>query len=204
MLKVAVLVSGRGSNLQALIDVSALPDFPAEIVSVISNIPDVFALERAAQADIATTVVNHKEFADREAFETALQAAIVQSGAELICLAGFMRILTAGFVNRWRDRLVNIHPSLLPAFKGLHVHEQALEAGVKVSGCTVHFVVPDMDSGPIIVQESVPVLPSDDADALAARILESEHRCYPQALRLIAEGRVEVVGERTAIKEPAK
>ena len=146
----------------------------------------------------------HRQFADREAFETALQAAIVQSGAELICLAGFMRILTAGFVNRWRDRLVNIHPSLLPAFKGLHVHEQALEAGVKVSGCTVHFVVPDMDSGPIIVQESVPVLPSDDADALAARILESEHRCYPQALRLIAEGRVEVVGERTAIKEPAK
>ncbi|MBT3701378.1 MAG: phosphoribosylglycinamide formyltransferase [Alphaproteobacteria bacterium] len=204
MLKVAVLVSGRGSNLQALIDVCAQADFPAEIVTVISNIPDVFALERAAQADIATTVVNHKEFADREAFETALQAAIVQSGAELICLAGFMRILTAGFVNRWRDRLVNIHPSLLPAFKGLHVHEQALEAGVKVSGCTVHFVVPDMDSGPIIVQESVPVLPSDDADALAARILESEHRCYPQALRLIAEGRVEVVGERTAIKEPAK
>jgi phosphoribosylglycinamide formyltransferase 1 len=204
MLKVAVLVSGRGSNLQALIDVSALPDFPAEIVSVISNIPDVFALERAAQANIATAVVNHKEFDGREAFETALQAAIVQSGAELICLAGFMRILTPGFVNRWRDRLVNIHPSLLPAFKGLHVHEQALEAGVKVSGCTVHFVVPDMDSGPIIVQEAVPVLPDDDADSLAARILEAEHRCYPQALRLIAEGRVGVVGERTVIKSPAK
>jgi phosphoribosylglycinamide formyltransferase 1 len=204
MLKVAVLVSGRGSNLQALIDVCAAPDFPAEIVTVISNIPDVYALERAAQANVATALVNHKEFDGREAFETALQAAIVQSGAELICLAGFMRILTAGFVNRWRDRLINIHPSLLPAFKGLHVHEQALEAGVKVTGCTVHFVVPDMDSGPIIVQEAVPVLPDDDADALAARILEAEHRCYPQALRLIAEGSVEVISERTVIKEPAK
>jgi len=200
MLKVAVLVSGRGSNLQALMDACAQTDFPAEIVTVISNIPDVFGLERASQANIATAVVNHKEFDGRESFETALQAAILQSDADLICLAGFMRILTAGFVNRWRDRLLNIHPSLLPAFKGLHVHEQALAAGVKVSGCTVHFVVPDMDSGPIIVQEAVPVLPGDNPDALAARILEAEHRCYPQALRLIAEGRVEIAGDRTVIK----
>ena len=133
MLKVAVLVSGRGSNLQALIDVCAQEDFPAEIVAVISNIPDVFALERAAEAGIATGVVNHRDYADREVFETALQEAIAGSGAELVCLAGFMRILTAGFVNRWRDRLVNIHPSLLPSFKGLHVHDQALAAGVRVS-----------------------------------------------------------------------
>jgi len=200
MLKVAVLVSGRGSNLQALIDVCAQEDFPAEIVAVISNIPDVFALERAAEAGIATGVVNHRDYADREVFETALQEAIAGSGAELVCLAGFMRILTAGFVNRWRDRLVNIHPSLLPSFKGLHVHDQALAAGVRVSGCTVHFVVPEMDAGPIIVQEAVPVLPDDDADALASRILEAEHRCYPEALRLIAEGRTEVVGERVILK----
>ena len=200
MLKVAVLVSGRGSNLQALIDICADPAFPAEIVTVISNIPDVYGLERAQTAGIATDVVNHRDFENRESFETALQVAISKSGAELICLAGFMRILTAGFVNRWRDRLVNIHPSLLPSFKGLHVHEQALEAGVKISGCTVHFVVPEMDAGPIIVQEAVPVLPGDDADALAARILEAEHRCYPHALRLIAEGRTEVVGERVVIK----
>jgi phosphoribosylglycinamide formyltransferase-1 len=200
MLKVAVLVSGRGSNLQALIDICADPAFPAEIVTVISNIPDVYGLERAQTAGIATDVVNHRDFENRESFETALQVAISKSGAELICLAGFMRILTAGFVNRWRDRLVNIHPSLLPSFKGLHVHEQALEAGVKISGCTVHFVVPEMDAGPIIVQEAVPVLPGDDADALAARILEAEHRCYPHALRLIAEGRAEVVGERVEIK----
>ena len=200
MLKVAVLVSGRGSNLQALIDVCANKDFPTEIVTVISNIPDVYALERAAEAGIATGVVNHRDYADREAFETALQEAVAGSGAELICLAGFMRILTAGFVHRWRDRLVNIHPSLLPSFKGLHVHDQALAAGVRVSGCTVHFVVPEMDAGPIIVQEAVPVLPDDDADSLAARILEAEHRCYPEALRLIAEGHTEVVGERVILK----
>ncbi|MBT3790844.1 MAG: phosphoribosylglycinamide formyltransferase [Alphaproteobacteria bacterium] len=200
MLKVAVLVSGRGSNLQALIDVCAKDDFPAEIVTVISNVPDVFALERAAKAGIATSVVNHKNYPDRQSFETELQVAIGDSGAELVCLAGFMRILTDGFVNQWRDRLVNIHPSLLPSFKGVHVHEQALEAGVKVSGCTVHFVVPDLDSGPIIAQETVPVLQDDDADALAARILEAEHRCYPEALRLIAEGRVVVTGNKTVIQ----
>ena len=200
MLKVAVLVSGRGSNLQALIDVCAKDDFPAEIVTVISNVPDVFALERAAKAGIATSVVNHKNYPDRQSFETELQVAIGDSGAELVCLAGFMRILTDGFVNQWRDRLVNIHPSLLPPFKGVHVHEQALEAGVKVSGCTVHFVVPDLDSGPIIAQETVPVLQDDDADALAARILEAEHRCYPEALRLIAEGRVVVTGNKTVIQ----
>jgi phosphoribosylglycinamide formyltransferase 1 len=200
MLKVVVLVSGRGSNLQALIDTCSETSFPAEIVSVISNIPDVYALERAAKAGIATDVVNHKEYDGREAFEVALQAAIAGTGAELVCLAGFMRILTPGFVNRWRDRLINIHPSLLPSFKGIHVHEQALEAGVRISGCTVHYVVPELDAGPIIVQEAVPVLPDDDADALAARILEAEHRCYPEALKLIAEGRVEVTGTTTSIK----
>jgi phosphoribosylglycinamide formyltransferase 1 len=202
MLKVAVLVSGRGSNLQALIDACVQADFPAQIVAVISNIPDVFALERAAKAGIATDVVSHKNFASREDFEVALQAAIEKSGADLVCLAGFMRILTASFVDNWRNKLVNIHPSLLPSFKGLHVHEQALAAGVKVSGCTVHFVVPDMDAGPIIVQEAVPVLPDDDADALAARILAAEHRCYPKALRLIASDCVQVADGRTVINSP--
>ena len=200
MLKVAVLVSGRGSNLPALIDVCTKDGFPAEIVTVISNVPDVFALERAEKAGIATCVVNHRDYPDRQSFETELQVAIADSGAELVCLAGFMRILTDGFVNQWRDRLVNIHPSLLPSFKGVHVHEQALEAGVKVSGCTVHFVVPDLDSGPIIAQETVPVLQEDDADALAARILEAEHKCYPEALRLIAEGRVTVTDNKTVIQ----
>ena len=195
MLKVAVLVSGRGSNLQSLIDVCANTDIPAQIVAVVSNIPAVYSLERAKAANIAGHVVDHTAYDNRESFEAALQAVIAESGADLVCLAGFMRILTSGFVNQWRDRLINIHPSLLPSFKGLHVHQQALDAGVKVSGCTVHFVVPEMDAGPIIVQEAVPVLPDDDADALAGRILQAEHRCYPQALRLIAEGHTEVVGD---------
>ena len=189
-LKVAVLVSGRGSNLQALIDACRDGPYPANIVGVVSNVPDVYALERAGNAGISTRVVDHRDYDGREAFETALQQVLGELGADFICLAGFMRILTSGFVARWQDRMINIHPSLLPSFKGLHVHEQALSAGVRFSGCTVHYVVPEMDSGPINVQGVVPVLDGDTPDTLAARVLEAEHRCFPLALKLIGEGRV--------------
>ncbi|MCW8951198.1 MAG: phosphoribosylglycinamide formyltransferase [Rhodospirillales bacterium] len=199
-LKVAVLISGRGSNLQALIDACAQPGFPARIVRVISNEPDVFGLERAAQAGIPTATINHRDFPNRHAFEDALHAQLVEDGVEFICLAGFMRILTDIFVERWLNRLINIHPSLLPAFKGLHVHEQALEAGVRFSGCTVHYVRPAMDSGPIIVQAAVPVLQDDTPDDLAARVLLAEHKAFPLALKLIAEGRVTLANECVMIK----
>ena len=193
-IKVGVLVSGRGSNLQALLDACADPDFPAEIALVISNIPDVYALERATRAGVPTQVIRHKDFASREAFDTALDEALRSAGIELVCLAGFMRLLTPGFTESWRDHLINIHPSLLPSFRGLHTHERALEAGVRVHGCTVHVVRPELDEGPIIVQGAVPVLPDDTADSLAARVLEVEHRIYPLALRLLAEGRAVVDG----------
>ena len=198
-LRLAVLISGRGSNLQALIDACGAPGFPAEIVRVISNEPGAGGLERAAAAGIATTVVPHRDYPSREAFEVRLDAEIRAAGTGLVALAGFMRLLTAGFVEAWRDRLINIHPSLLPAFKGLHTHERALEAGVRFTGCTVHYVRPAMDEGPIIVQAAVPVLPGDDAGSLAARVLAQEHVIYPLAVRLIAEGKVSVTGDRAVI-----
>lgn len=198
-LKVAVLISGRGSNLQALIDACADPGFPAEIRLVISNVAGAAGLERAARAGIAIRVIARGAFADRAGFEAAIDSALLEAGIELVCLAGFMRILGEAFVARWRDRLVNIHPSLLPAFKGLHTHERALAAGVRFTGCTVHFVRPAMDDGPIIVQAAVPVLPGDDPERLAARVLEAEHKAYPLALRLIAEGNVTVADERVQI-----
>lgn len=200
-LRVSVLISGRGSNLQALIDAAAAPGFPAEVVLVLSNDPGAQGLARAERAGIATRVVDHHAFADRAGFEAALDDALVAAGSELVCLAGFMRLLGEGFVGRWRDRLINIHPSLLPAFKGLRTHERALAAGVRFSGCTVHFVRPAMDDGPIIVQAAVPVHAGDDADALAARVLAEEHRIYPLAMRLIAEGRVRVVDDRVEIDD---
>lgn len=193
-IKVGVLVSGRGSNLQALLDACAEPDFPAEIALVISNIPDVYALDRAARAGVPTQVIRHKDYADREAFDAALDGCLRAAGIELVCLAGFMRLLTPGFTESWRDHLINIHPSLLPSFRGLHTHERALEAGVRLHGCTVHIVRPELDEGPIIVQGAVPVLPDDTVDSLAARVLEVEHRIYPLALRLLAEGRAVVDG----------
>jgi len=202
-LKLAVLVSGRGSNLQALIDACAAPDYPAEIALVIANVAEAGGLARAAQAGIATRIVDHKAYPGREAFDAALSDIIAASGADLICLAGFMRLLTDGFCQRWRDRLINIHPSLLPAFKGLHTHERVLEAGVRITGCTVHFVRPAMDAGPIIAQAAVPVGPADDAQTLAARVLEQEHRLYPLAVRLIAEGRVTVRGDRAEVTDAA-
>jgi len=200
-MKLAVLVSGRGSNLQALIDACAADDFPAEIALVLSNKADAYGLERARAANIPTIVLSHKNFADRESFDAAMSAKIEEAGAELVCLAGFMRLLSDGFVRQWRDRLINIHPSLLPAFKGLHVHERTIEEGARFSGCTVHFVRPAMDEGPIISQAVVPVHPTDTPDDLAARILEQEHIIYPRAVKYIAEGRVRVSAERVLIDE---
>jgi phosphoribosylglycinamide formyltransferase-1 len=193
--RVGVLISGRGSNLQALIDAAKAPGYPAELVLVISNVPGVQGLARAEAAGIPTRVINHKDFAAREPFEAALDAALHESGVEILCNAGFMRLLTANFVARWLNRHLNIHPSLLPAFKGLHTHARVLNEGAKVTGCTVHFVRAAMDDGPIIAQAAVPVNPGDTEDSLAARVLEAEHRLYPYALRLVASGAIRVEGE---------
>ena len=202
-MKIAVLISGRGSNLQALIDAANQPGWPAEIVLVISNVAGAQGLERAKAAGIPTTVINHNDFEDRETFDASMTEAIEKSaagnGAELVCLAGFMRLLSTHFIDHWRDRLINIHPSLLPAFKGLKVHQRVLDAGEEFSGCTVHFVRPEMDTGPILLQTKVPVQPGDAAHTLAARVLEQEHVIYPEAVRLIAEGRVKVDGELALI-----
>lgn len=190
-MKVAVLISGRGTNLQSLIEATSQPDFPAEITLVISNRPEAPGLGLAQAAGIPTLVVPSKG-RTREDFDADLDQALRRAGAELVCLAGFMRLLTPAFVDGWTDRLINIHPSLLPAFKGANAHAQAIASGVRVSGCTVHFVRSDMDTGPIIVQAAVPVSASDDEAALAARVLAAEHRVYPMALRWIAEGKVSV------------
>ena len=198
-MKIAVLISGRGSNLQSLIDAAAAGELGAEIALVVSNVPDAPGLERAAKAGIPTETIDHRDFEGREPFEDALHAALSGRSVELVCLAGFMRLLTGDFVGKWRDRLINIHPSILPAFKGLHTHERAIEAGVRFSGCTVHFVTPEMDDGPIIAQAAVPVLQGDTPGDLAARILAEEHKLYPLAVRLIAEGRAKVVGNRVEI-----
>lgn len=187
--RVAILISGRGSNMVALIDAAKDPAYPAEIVAVISNDPAAQGLQRAASAGIATAVVDHKKYGkDRESFERALQTELEARHVELVCLAGFMRLLTPWFVRQWDGRMLNIHPALLPAFKGLDTHARAIAAGVREHGATVHFVVPEMDSGPIILQGAVPVEPGDTEAALAARVLAVEHRIYPEALRLVAEG----------------
>ena len=199
--KTAVLISGRGSNLQALIDACADPNFPAEIVLVLSNVDGAGGLERAKKAGIATTVISHKG-RTREDFDAGIDAALRAAGVEIVCLAGFMRILSDGFARKWEGRVLNIHPSLLPAFKGVHVHERVLAAGVKVSGCTVHFVVPELDAGPIVEQARVPVLAGDTPDTLAARVLVEEHRIYPHALKLLAEGKVKLADGK-AVSAPA-
>ncbi len=203
-MKIAVLISGRGSNLQSLIDAAAAGELGAEIALVISNVPDAPGLERAAKAGIPAETIDHRDFEGREPFEDAVHAALSARSIELVCLAGFMRLLTGDFVGRWRDRLINIHPSILPAFKGLHTHERAIEAGVRFSGCTVHFVRPEMDDGPIIAQAAVPVLQGDTPGDLAARILAEEHKLYPMAVRMIAEGRVKVAGNRVEISGTAE
>lgn len=200
-MKVAVLISSRGTNMQALVKACQSEGFPAEIVTVLSNNPDAAGLEFAKQHNIETKVINHRDFDQRENFDAALSDYLTSMQVDLICLAGFMRLLTADFVNRWRDRIINIHPSLLPAFKGLHVHERAIEAGTRFTGCTVHYVRPEMDDGPIVSQAVVPILNNDTADILAARILVEEHRIYPAALRLIAEGRVKIHGSVVTIMD---
>jgi phosphoribosylglycinamide formyltransferase 1 len=189
--RVAVLISGRGSNMTALIEAAKAADYPAQIVLVLSNEPDATGLAHAQQDGIATAVVDHRPFGkDREAFEHALDAQLQMHRIDIVCLAGFMRLLTPWLVTRWTGRMLNIHPALLPQFKGLHTHRRALQAGVERHGATVHFVVPEMDSGPIVLQASVPVMKGDTEETLAARVLDVEHRIYPQALRLVAEGRV--------------
>ena len=193
--RIGVLISGRGSNLQALIDASQAPDYPAELVLVISNVPGAYGLDRADAAGIRTCVIDHKNFASREDFEAELDTALNEEGVELLCNAGFMRLITEGFVTRWLNRHLNIHPSLLPAFKGLHTHARVLEAGAKITGCTVHFVRAAMDDGPIVAQAAVAVDPDDTEESLAARVLEAEHRLYPHALKLVAANAVRVEGE---------
>jgi phosphoribosylglycinamide formyltransferase-1 len=195
-LRVAVLISGRGSNLQALIEACADLTHPAEIALVISSRPAAPGLQIAAAAGIPAAVIEHRE---RRAFAAKADGLLRERRVELVCLAGFMRVLETSFVTAWRDRMINIHPSLLPSFRGLNAQLQALEAGVRFAGCTVHFVRPELDSGPIIAQAIVPIRPGDDAAKLSARILAVEHRLYPLTLRLIAEGRVRVVGERVEI-----
>ncbi|HEY8594332.1 MAG TPA: phosphoribosylglycinamide formyltransferase [Devosiaceae bacterium] len=190
--RVAILISGRGSNMTALIEAAGTPGFPAEIVGVLSNRADAKGLEFAAGKGISTAVRSHRDYAGREAFDAALDEVLVGWNAEIVCLAGFMRLLTPGFVSKWAGRMINIHPALLPEFKGLHTHERALAAGVKEHGCTVHFVTPGMDEGPIILQARVPVLAGDTPDTLAERVLEAEHRIYPEALRMLATGDAEL------------
>ncbi len=202
-LRVGVLISGRGSNMRALIDAARAADFPAEIALVVSNVPGAGGLAAARDAGIATATVDHKAFAGREAFEHALDGVLREAGIEFVCLAGFMRLLTAGFVEAWRDRMLNIHPSLLPAFPGLDTHARALAEGVRIAGCTVHFVRPKMDVGPIVGQAAVPVLPGDDEAALAARILKAEHALYPAALKLVASGRARIENERVVVEAGA-
>jgi phosphoribosylglycinamide formyltransferase 1 len=200
-LKVAVLISGRGSNLQALIDAFGpkVANSPVKIALVLSNRPDAAGLERAAEAGLKTEIVDHKAFQSREDFDVAIDREIRAASAEFVVMAGFMRLLTPQFVTAWKDKLVNIHPALLPSFPGLHTHKRALEAGVRFHGATVHFVRHETDSGPIIAQSLVAVRPDDTEEMLGARVLETEHRLYPLALRLIAEGHVRVEGERAIV-----
>ena len=194
--RVAILISGRGSNMAALIEAAKAEDFPAEIVVVISNRADAGGLAKAEESGIATVTIESRPFGkDRAAFEVALQSALDEHKVDLICLGGFMRLFTAEFVQRWYGRMLNIHPSLLPSFPGLDPQAQALAAGVKISGATVHFVIPETDAGPILMQGAVAVRDDDTADTLAARILEVEHRIYPDALRLVATGKIRPQGD---------
>ncbi|KKJ76612.1 phosphoribosylglycinamide formyltransferase [Kiloniella litopenaei] len=191
-LKVGVLISGRGSNLQALLDAAADPSFPAEIVLVVSNVPDVAGLDRAKKAGVATATINHRDYKSRLDFDNAVTNTLENSDVEFVCLAGFMRLVTKEFVEHWHNRMINIHPALLPLFPGLDTHQRALDEGCKLHGCTVHFVRHEMDSGPIVGQAAVPVLPDDTESSLAARVLTAEHRLYPECLKLIAEQHITI------------
>ena len=201
--RVAVLISGRGSNMTALIEAAKAEDYPAEIALVLSNRSDAGGLATAQREGIATAIVDHRAFGkDREAFERAIQEQLGAHRIDLVCLAGFMRILTPWIIGKWNGRMLNIHPALLPAYKGLHTHERALADSATEHGATVHFVVPEMDSGPIVAQGRVPVLPGDDAATLAARVLAVEHKIYPLALKLLAQGRVRTDGDRCVVDGP--
>jgi phosphoribosylglycinamide formyltransferase-1 len=202
-LKLGVLVSGGGTNLQAIIDRCRDRSLAAEIALVVSNNPLAGALERCRQAGVPYTVIDNREFPDRETFDAAVVAVLRQAGVELVCLAGFMRLISGAFLEAFPGRVMNIHPALLPAFPGLHVQRKALEYGVRFSGCTVHFVDAGLDTGPIVIQAVVPVLDGDDEEALAARILAQEHRIYPRAIQLFAEGRLHIEGRRVRIDPPA-
>jgi phosphoribosylglycinamide formyltransferase-1 len=194
--RVAILISGRGSNMTALIQAAKAKSYPAEIVLVISNRPEAKGLAIAEAEGIPAVTIDHKRFSSREAFDAAIDQELKAAKIDIVCLAGFMRVLTDGFVERWRGRMLNIHPSLLPAFKGTDTHRHALLAGVETHGATVHFVVPELDSGPIVMQAEVPVLPDDTEEKLAARVLKVEHRIYPAALKLLASGKIRIEGER--------
>lgn len=203
MKNIVILISGRGSNMEALIAARDKGELPVNIAAVISNKADAKGLDTAARAGIATRVLEHKAFASREAFDTALQALIDEFAPDLVVLAGFMRILTPAFVRHYEGRMFNIHPSLLPAFPGLHTHQRALAEGVRIHGCTVHFVTAELDHGPVVIQAAVPVLADDDEDRLAARVLQEEHRIYPQAVRWFAEGRLHLVDGRVQVSGAA-
>ena len=194
--RVAILISGRGSNMVSLIEAARARDYPAEIALVLSNRPDAEGLDWARAARVEALAIDHKAYTTRESFEQSLDEALRAREIEFICLAGFMRVLTNWFVERWAGRMVNIHPSLLPLFRGTHTHRRALEEGVLVHGCTVHFVVPELDAGPIVAQAAVPVIPGDTEESLAKRILVQEHRLYPQALRMICDGTARLDGDR--------
>jgi phosphoribosylglycinamide formyltransferase-1 len=200
-LRVAVLISGRGSNLQALLDACKRRDFPAEIVLVISNRATAEGLQRAKNAGVPSLVIDHREFPDRESFDGQIDTALHAAKIDLVCLAGFMRLLSQGFVSSWLGRMINIHPSLLPSFKGIGTHSQALAAGVKIHGCTVHFVTPDLDAGPIIAQAAIPVRNDDNEASLAARVLEAEHSLYPLALSILAKGRARLENDRVILED---
>src|SRR6476619_4507250 len=198
--RVAVLISGRGSNMAALIEAAKAKDYPAEIALVVSNQPEAGGLLVARAADIATEIVDHTKFSgDHNRFEHEIQALLEKYRIEIVCLAGFMRLLTADFLDKWQWRILNIHPALLPDFKGLDTHRRVLEAGVTVHGATVHFVVPEMDSGPVIARGAITVRPGDSEEALAVRVLKVEHRIYPLALKLVAEGRVQIKNSHVLI-----
>lgn len=199
---IVILISGRGSNMESLLAAVAAGTLPVRVAAVLSNRPDAAGLQSAAAQGVPTRVVDHKQFVDRVAFDAAMSEAIDAFAPDLVVLAGFMRILSEGFVRRYEGRLMNIHPSLLPAFPGLHTHRKALDEGVRVHGCTVHFVTPALDHGPVVVQAAVPVLDDDDEAALAARVLAQEHRVYPQAVRWFAEGRLRLVGQRVLLDAP--
>lgn len=202
--RVAVLISGRGSNMAALIKAARDPGYPGEITLVVSNASDAGGLSLAKAAGISTEVVAHGPFGkDREGFERKIQETLEKHGVDIVCLAGFMRLLSPWLVSRWQNRMLNVHPALLPAFRGLDTHARALEAGVKIHGATVHFVVPEVDAGPIIAQGALAVREDDTAETLAARVIEIEHRIYPLALRLVALNQFEIVGGRCRVSGPA-